>query len=325
MIKRRYIDYSFHFLSIAKGFGSVVLIACLLFLNGCIDNFDISGVEAEVKIVIEGRIENGKYAEVFVLRSNPLSSTDTSDYYKNAFVIDAKVFVSDGTTTEQLKFRPVSSSVTEEDSSYVYYFPYLGTQIKGVPGKSYSLTVIADGKTYTAITTIPTPVALDSVWWKAQAPYDTLGYAWAHLSEPAGVGNNYKWYAKRTNKWYAPGTPSEKKDRRYLAPLGSTFDDKFVDGQSFDFFFNRGLDASDTLTQVDKSGLNIYFKKTDMIFIKFCTIDQVAAKFFTTYEAASQSNGNPFASPVSIMSNIQGGGLGSWIGFGCTYDTIVPK
>ena len=96
-----------------------------------------------------------------------------------------------------------------------------------------------------------------------------------------------------------------------------------------DIFFNRGLDPSDAFTQ-DKLASNnntslfYYFKKTDTIFIKFTTIDQNTLKFFTTYEAAYQSNGNPFASPVNIISNIEGGGLGIWAGYGVTYDTIYP-
>ncbi len=153
-------------------------------------------------------------------------------------------------------------------------------------------------------------------------PYDTLGYVWGHLTEPAGLGNAYKWFAKRANKYYEIG---EYKDRRYLAPVGSTFDDKFIDGKSFDFSYTRGIDPSDSLTQANPSPYIDYFKKTDTIYVKFCTIDAATAKFYSTYEAAYQTNGNPFASPVSIQSNINGGGLGIWAGFGCTYDTIVPK
>lgn len=303
---------------------SGVLIMPLLFLGSCVEDFDLSGVAGEPKIVVEGKIENGKTAEVFVLRSNPLSSS--ADYASAAFVFDAIVIVSDGIVSEKLKL------FTIVDSGSAYYIPYKGVSVIGAPGKTYTITIIAAPdpaknvlKTYTATTTIPPLVSLDSVWWEAQAPYDTLGYVWAHLSEPAGIGNAYKWFAKRANRWYAPGNPGEKKDRRYLAPPGSTFDDKFIDGKSFDFYYNSGIDPSDSLTQIDDTGLNTYFKKTDTIFIKFCTIDQAAARFYTTYDAAYQTNGNPFASPTSIQSNISDGGLGVWAGFGCTYDTIVPK
>lgn len=318
------------FLLFYRGVWRGILILPLLFLGSCIEDFDLGSVGGEAKIVIEGKIENGKPAEVFVLRSNPLSSD--SAYSKGAFVTDAVVTLSDGITTEQLLVKTPILPLTEADSATAYYLPYKGNLLLGVPGRTYTLTIIArpdvdksDTKTYTATTTIPVPPVLDSVWWKAQAPYDTLGYVWAHFSEPLGIGNNYKWYAKRTNRWYAPGNPPEKKDRRYLAPPGSTFDDKFIDGKSFDFYYNRGIDPSDSLTQIDDTGLNTYFKKTDTIFIKFCTIDQVAARFYSTYDAAYQTNGNPFAAPVSIQSNINGGGLGVWAGFGCSYYKIVPQ
>ncbi len=313
----------YHFPLLWRGLGRGVLILSLTFLNSCIQDIDLSSAGgSEIKIVIEGRIDSGQPAEIFVTRSDLLSST--RDYKKNYFfVIDAKVTISDGTTTE------MCTLVSKLDPESAYYAPYKGKVVIGTPGKTYTLTVVAQPdpnvniyKTYTATTTIPNPVKLDYVWWKAQAPYDTLGYAWAHLSEPAGLGNAYKWYAKRANKWYEKG---ELKDRRYLAPPGSTFNDQFIDGKSYDLSYARGTDPSDSLTQVTTNGLNTYFKQTDTVYIKFCTIDNSTYKFYSTYEAAYQTNGNPFASPTSIISNINGGGLGIWAGFGCTYDTIYPK
>jgi Domain of unknown function (DUF4249) len=322
---------SYHFPLLWRGLGTSVLMFFLLLLQSCIQDIDLSGAGGgEYKIVIEGKIENGKVAEVFVMRSAPLAST--KDYGNYAFLYDdATVTISDGTTTEKLKptvtTKPPSIDLHPEST---YYAPYLGSTIKGTPGKTYTLTVIAapnpdkpnELQTYTATTTIPMPVKLDSVWWVKQAPHDTLGYAYAHLTEPAGKGNAYRWSAKRANKWYEKG---EKKDRRYLAPLGATFDDQFIDGTNFDMFFARGTDPSDSIIQEATTDINTYFKQTDTIYTKFCTMDKEAFKFYSTYEAAYQTNGNPFASPVSIISNISNGGLGIWAGFGCTYDTIYPK
>lgn len=301
----------------------IILLSAIVFtfFSGCTEDVNLTVVGGEIKIVVEGKIESGKVAEVFVMRSNPLSSTrDYKDFY---FVADAIITLSDGTTTETLNLA------TQFDEEAAYYLPYKGNTIIGTPGKTYTLTIVAKPdpdkttkKTYTATTTIPALMSLDSVWWKPQAPYDTLGYVWAHLSEPAGMGHAYKWFAKRSNKWYAQG---ELRDRRYLAPSGSAFDDKFIDGKSFDLSYFRGLDPSDSLTQADPTELMNYYKKTDTIFIKFCTTDLITNKFYTTYEAAYQTNGNPFASPVSIQSNISDGGLGVWAGFGCTYDTILPQ
>jgi len=281
-----------------------ILIASIMFftlLISCTEDVNLSVVGGEQKIVIEGSIENGKPASVFITRNSPL--TQTVDFSK-ILVIDAQVVVSDGTISETLFLK--NDTIPSI---------YKGKTIIGIPGKTYSLTVIADGKTYTASTTIPTPVALDSVWWKPQPPEDSLGFAWAHLTDPFGLGNAYRWYAKRATK-----------DQRFLSPLGATFDDKFIDGKSFDFNYYRGDDPLIDPKELKKEPQNEsgFFKKTDTIYVKFCTMDFNSFKFYSTYENALQSNGNPFASPTTILTNIKGGGLGIWAGMGVTYDTIMP-
>ncbi len=274
----------------------------LLLLTGCTEDINLSVIGGEEKIVIEGTIENGHPAKVIITRSSPVSKAIDAN---SILVTDAQVYVSDGAITDTLELGI--------DSFASFPLLYSGSVVIGTPNKTYFLTVIADGKTFTAITTIPLPVALDSVWWKPHPPSDTLGMAWAHFTEPAGYGNAYKWYAKRATK-----------DRRYLSPSGSTFDDKFIDGKSFEFAYNRGSDPNDPTTNEPDDITRGYYKYSDTVYIKFCSMDAKTAKFYSTYEAAMQTNGNPFASPVSIISNINGGALGVWGGLGCTYDTIMP-
>ena len=168
---------------------------------------------------------------------------------------------------------------------------------------------------YSATTSIPYPIALDSVWWKPQPPEDSLGFANARLSDPVGLGNNYRWYSKRASK-----------DRRFLAPWGATFDDKLVDGKVFDFAYTKAYDPTDSANSIEneiETERNFY-KKSDTIYIKFCTLDKASKDFYNTFEAALSSNGNPFASPTTIIGNIDNGGLGVWSGMGVSYDTILP-
>ncbi len=274
----------------------------LSILTGCTEDVSLTILGGDKKIVIEGTIENGKPAKVIVTRNSPISQAID---FNTILVKDAKVYVSNGAITDTLLFSI--------DSFASIPFLYKGSSILGVPSQTYYLTVLADGHTFTSVTTIPTPVALDSVWWKVQPGKDSLGLAWAHLSEPAGFGNAYKWFAKRPTS-----------DRRFIAPYASTFDDKFIDGKSFDFAYDRGTDPNDKATASPEPPDAGYFKGTDTVYIKFCAIDYNTAKFYTTYERALESNGNPFASPVTIISNITGGGLGVWAGLGCSYDTIMP-
>lgn len=281
-------------------------IISLFLLDSCTEDINLSVVGGDNKIVIEGSIENGAPAKVIITRNSPLGQTLD---YNNLIVSGAKVYVSNGSITDTLKFNYPNLDLT---SSFPFLF--IGTTVIGVPGQTYYLTVIADDKTYTSITTIPQPVQLDSVWWKEQPLKDSLGFAWAHFSEPPGIGNAYKWSAKRPTK-----------DNRFISPYASSFDDRFIDGKSFDFAYNRGTDPNATATAPPILSDEGYFKNTDTIYIKFCSVDFYTSRFYSTYEAALQTNGNPFASPSSIIGNINGGALGVWGGFGCSYDTIMPS
>jgi hypothetical protein len=284
----------------------ITSVAFIILLQSCTEDIDLDIAGGEGKIVIEGNIENGKYAEVIITRNSPVSQP--LDFTK-ILVNNAKVYVSNGATTDTLMFGI--------DSASSIPLVYRGNKIIGAPGQTYYLTVIADGKTYTANTVIPPLIKLDSVWWKPQPDKgDSLGFAWARFTEPTGQGNAYRWFAKRAGK-----------DRRYLAPFGASIDDKFIDGKSFEFYAIRGNDPTDPIDENDEKARReaVYFRKNDTIHIKFCTTSNEVYRFYVTYETALQSNGNPFASPTSIISNISGGGLGVWAGLGATYDTIYPK
>lgn len=299
-----------------KYFLLIVPLLSVLLFSGCEEDIDLELVGGAQKIVIEGSIENGQTAQVIITRNSPLSQAID---FSSILVNNAAVYVSNGGIVDTLHLDTLLTTSVP--------FVYVGSKIKGVPGQTYSLTVIVDNKLYAATTLIPNPIALDSVWWKPYLPETELGTATAQLSDPAGYGHAYKWFAKRPLKIKIdPKGQPIILNRRYIAPRGSTFDDKFIDGKTFEFSYFRGYDATESIIaeNEDEKERNLY-KKTDTIYIKFCTLDDKSAKFYTTFESAASSNGNPFASPSSIMGNISGGALGVWAGFAATYDTIMPK
>ncbi len=294
----------------------LISIVALSFV-ACTEDINLTIVGSERKLVVEGRIENGNVAEVLITRNIPISkSNDLSD----VLVTDAKVYVSDGVITDTLAlFIDTLSNDTTSSLPFVYFEDktfrvyYKGSKIVGAVGNTYFLTIEHEGKTYTSSTLIPTPVAMDSIWWKPEPPSDTAGFAWAHLTEPAGIGNAYIWYAKRPTK-----------DLRYL--YASVFDDKFIDGKSFDTYFIKPDDP--ILPKPDTEefrATRFMYKYSDTVYVKFCSIDYQVFRFYLTLETAVQSNGNPFASPVAVPTNIEGDNvIGVWGGFGVTRDTIMP-
>ena len=188
----------------------------------------------------------------------------------------------------------------------------LNPQLFGVLGKTYTLNILAEGKSYYSKTKIPFPVPLDSLWFKPEK--DSLGFVWATLDEPDTMGNCYRWFAKRLGK-----------DKSFIAPIGSAFEDQFINNTRFDFAYFRGS-VPGSEREDDNNVEAGFFKIGDSIVVKFCSTDKSVYKFFRTYETNISNGGNPFASPSVVESNIIGDNvLGVWAGYGPFIDTLIIK
>ena len=287
------------------------LILILLLIISCEKNVTVEIPKASEEIVVEGKIETDTFPIVFLSHTLPFfGEINTKDILQNS-VTGATVIVDDGTTTDTL---------LQIDPSYGIYF---GTTIRGTPGKKYKLTVIAEGKTLHAVTSIPLAVKLDSVWWKPYANRDSLGFAWAHLSDPDTIGNSYRWYAQRINHYRYGDDKGKIKDSTFIPPPGSVFDDKFINSKSFDLSFPRGR-FQFSKKEDDSNDEEFFFKRGDTIVLKFCSIDRPHFEFWRTEETQVRNNGNPFGSPAPITSNIEGG-LGIWGGYSPSFDTIIAR
>ncbi|MBK8413836.1 MAG: DUF4249 domain-containing protein [Bacteroidetes bacterium] len=274
----------------------------LLITSGCERDITVDLPTPEKELVVEGYINPGGPAYVFISRTAeffaPVDSASLAGYAeKNALVV-----VSDGIISDTL-IAPLP------DIGYLY----ISTQLTGEVGKTYSLYIrTADGKEATSTSTIKAPVVLDSVWFKVQADLDSLGWMWARLSDPGTPGNAYRWFAKRTNK-----------DDDFISPSGSVFEDKFFNGLSFDLVYNRG-ELPNSTAEEDENEEDGYYKKGDTIVVKFASITKESFDFWRAAETQSSSNGNPFGSAAPLNSNVQGA-IGIWEGFSYTLDTVIAQ
>jgi len=287
------------------------IIFSILFVS-CEKEITVKIPEPERKIVIEGAIESGEHPWVFITTNTPYFSNIDSTVIYNMILKNAIVTVTDGITTDTLNL-----------SIDPYTFPflkYVGYNIVGVPGKTYWLKVIAEGNTYTAQTTIPNIVSFDSLKFKPDYNQDTLGYVWLYLKDPDTLGNYYRAFTKVIGL-----------DSVFLRPYPSVSDDRFFNGQKAEYSLSRGRNPLED-NKYDDNGLDsagvsrFYFKKGQSVVVKLCSIDAIHYDFWFSIEQQFMTDGNPFASPVSARSNIIGGALGVWGGYGAYTDTIViPK
>jgi hypothetical protein len=278
----------------------------IISVYSCQREIQIELPNADDLIVVEGRIEEGKSPIIFLTKNKGFFKnfpTDLTTLITEFVIQDAIVTVSDGEQIEQLQF-------TINLNAYPFLY-YTGTLIKGEIGKSYTLNIVANGKVLNATTYIGPPIPIDTSWF-AFNPFDvnedSLGVSYSSIVDPDTFGNAYRIFAKRNNEF------------AYYPVSGASFNDDFVNGQKITFFAGRGEQpfvSSDTF--VPKS---FFYSLGDTIFLKLGVIGRKEYDFYSTLDQAVNSNGNPFASPTLVKSNVEGG-LGVWVGFSVSYDTLI--
>jgi hypothetical protein len=274
---------------------------CGLFFSSCTKDVDVKVPDYEQKLVVEGGVESGEAPFVYLSWTAPYFGNVQYSNVQQYLVSGAVVTVSDGLTTDTLK----------EVLPGQGYF-YLAQNMLGVTGRTYNLKISLNGKVYTASSTINNPIPLDSLYFKPEVG-DSLGFVWAHFKEPAGLGNQYRWFAKRIGK-----------DNRFLAPFSSVFDDKFIDGKEFDFAYDRGVEPN-SIANEDHNIEKGFFKVGDTVVVKYCTIGEKEFRYLRSYYLNIMSNGNPFAAPSTLESNIAGDAIGLWCGYGASLKGVRLK
>lgn len=291
-------------LSIAVKWSGLSIVSIgILFFSSCEEDITISLPPSEVQIVVEGYIETGQPPYLLLSKTSDYYSTFYLDSLGTLFVHDAVVTVSDGDHT-------VTMNEFTFDTAGTVISAYVGLGMVGEVGKTYTLTIEAEGKTLSSVTSIPEALPLDSIWYEtgADESNDTLVKLICRYTDPPNLGQYIRYFTSVNNGSFLPG-------------YNSVFEDAFINGTTFDFPLDRGVNRNDTSSYTNY-GL---FKKGDTITVKWSAIDVAHFDFWRTVEFELGGQGSPFASPVIIQSNINGG-QGIWGGYSSTYKTlIVPE
>ncbi len=307
----------------------ITLFSLILVLGSCTKEVKIDIPGYEEKVVIDGRIETGMPPIVLISKTQDIYSPTTLDAFLNSFQSGAIVTVSDGTTTVILDeicsdnlpagteaMAAALFGIPEDELANYHLCAYstFNTAIWGQVGKTYSLKVELNGEVFTSSTQIVNPTPLNSVYWMQDPGANQgYGYSWASLTDPPGF-DAYMWEVKRIN--IVDGTT---KDPAFKATFSPVIDDEFFGGQTFNFYYENPFTWEDeTVADVDKG----YYKVGDSVVIKFSKIDANVYEFLEKKYMQLGTGGNPFASPTTIPSNIQGGAIGLWAGYSPSFDTL---
>lgn len=265
-------------------------------------------------VVVDASIENGEFARVVITRAIPYFDMVDFETFAGSFVNDAIVVLSDGNLHDTLQLS------IDINAFPPIFFKGTNQMLKGEFGKTYYLTVMADGDTITGHTTIPQPVYLDSIYWVLDKDFsvdnDSLGFGMGRFKDPDTIGNNYRLFSKRQDY------------PMFRASNRSVSDDRLVNGQDITFQFARPRKLPyylqpDSLSEPRET--RIYFQRGDTIEVKYCNIDRASYEYLLTVELAASGFGNPFAAPSFVKGNLNGG-VGGFVGYAATYYTyIVPK
>ena len=272
-------------------------ILVVLLFEACSDDFTKS--QEKPKVVVEGYIENGKLAKVFLTFPFGLNDEIGEGTYENFINSYAKVVITSDSEREVLTFK--------KDENLLPPYYYSTMLMTGEPGKTYRLEIIFNGDTVTSVTTIP-PLAteIDSMWFK-EVPNDTVHkdlFVSAKRISTNGDGNYFKFFTRtqRQTTFFPLAISTYRED---------TFGEEIIvemaaGGESF----------LDTTTSP-------YFAIGDTVTVKASVVDPVAGEYWRMYDNETGFN-NPFSNGSNLPSNVNGG-LGVWTGMNSVQKQIIVK
>jgi hypothetical protein len=241
-----------------------------LVFSSCQKVIDINLNAAAPQIVIEGSL-NDQPGPYYINLSQTVNFSETNVFPP---VTGALVKISDNIVTDIL---------TEESPGR-----YKTSTLQGVPGRSYTLSVSANGKNYTSVSVMPAPVGIDSLNIVTTAggfggPRKRLE---AHFLDPAGIDNFYRFAI--THYVVIDHVIQYSSQQKNI----SITSDKFQDGH---------------LMTYNLSGRNTLISG-DSIAVELRAIDKGTYDYLRTLGQAD--NNAASATPANPTSNITNGALG---------------
>lgn len=244
-----------------------LLLVSCLFSCDLEKDIEVDLPEYESQLVIECYLEFGKPYR--------LALSESVSYFADPalpIINDAIVVISDGEHTDTLLNIFTIDPLSEKGYNFVH-----SRIVEEDYNKVYTLTVaLADGQQVTATTSFLQPILIDSL-----TPIfdNTVATVFTYLTDPPNEVNYFRRVFHKGQSIYEGAVEQDF----------STTDDLVNSNGQIIFGSGFVYAAGDTL-------ISTLFH-----------IDEAYYNFLETYNDAINSNGNPFAQPGAVLSNIDGG------------------
>jgi len=275
----------------------VILFIATLQLAACEKEIKINIPASKEELVVEASINQLSSTLNYVILSK------TMDYFNPSLsllaVRNAKVFITEGNIVGNDTIYNIANQ-TQFFDLVDSLFPgiYVNPLFTGKVETPYKLDVeLVDGRKITSKTFIPKPVVIDSMhYWFEPNNKDTNAYFYLQWQD-GPEQNNYRVVLKRGFIPFLSGWGYG--DRFY------SFDDALINNQPRPFLMLNPFKYGDTV--------NIYLTQ----------IGRPEYLFWDSFRNAA-NNGGPFATPVSVKSNVTGA-IGSFTGYALTQEQIILR
>lgn len=280
------------------------LLVCMgLLVSACdmesmfLKDIDVLG---ESEIVVVGYISpDDETVKVAVMKAQTIGEPTLT----NVYIDDAEVMISDGENEYSMTWTQNVTDEEIEDDEYYYYYlhdPYFVYEVSNdvvqvTEGKTYHLTVKAEGKALRASCTVPTGKVAPEVELSDDSDSPFLNVSWVKNASETGF---YVVDAQIYN---------ETDSFQYT---------DFFTGDTISETYSQRLYLYDNYVQSSLSGQvrfrqEVYFQNepnqnTDLI-VYVVHADENYFRYHKSIEDASYQDGNPFAEPIIIHSNIENG------------------
>jgi hypothetical protein len=254
-----------------------MIAACSAAFLSCQKVIDVDLNSSNPEIVIEGSVSDqpGPY---LVTISQTVNYDQTNTFPS---VNDAIVTLSDD--------QGNSERLTETSSG-----TYESSMMIGTSGRTYTLTVLANGMTYSASSTMPLPIIIDSLSQSnLSLGMNNSKTVEVHFQDPAGIKNYYRFVEIKNGV-----------EQKYIF----LYDDRMQDGSAI----TSNLSADeDTL------------RTGDSVLVFLQCVDKGMFDYFRTLQQAIGGGGLQAASPANPVSNFNNGALGYFNAYAVKSKLIV--